>query len=78
MSKNRNVWVVTQENGWAVKKEGIEHPLSTHRTQSAAIEEARTIAQANHSELFIQGRDGRIRDRDSYGNDPFPPKDTKH
>lgn len=26
------------------------------------------------SELFIHGRNGRIRERDSYGNDQFPPK----
>jgi hypothetical protein len=78
MSKNQNIWVVTHSSGWAVKKEGIEQPVSTHKTQSAAIDEGRTIAQRNHSELFIQGRDGKIRDRDSYGNDPFPPRDTKH
>ena len=23
------------------------------------------------------GRDGRIRERDSYGNDPFPPRETR-
>ena len=26
------------------------------------------------SELFIHGKNGRIRERDSYGNDPFPPR----
>ncbi len=36
---------------------------------------AREIARNQESELIIQGRDGKIRDRDSYGNDPCPPKD---
>ena len=30
------------------------------------------------SEVVIHGTDGRIRDKDSYGNDPMPPKDTKN
>jgi hypothetical protein len=24
--------------------------------------------------LYIHGQDGRIRERNSYGNDPYPPK----
>jgi hypothetical protein len=26
----------------------------------------------------VHGRNGQIRDKDSYGNDPCPPKDTCH
>jgi len=32
------------------------------------------IAINQQSEMFIQGRDGQIRERNSYGDDPFPPK----
>ncbi|WP_268245296.1 DUF2188 domain-containing protein [Vulcaniibacterium thermophilum] len=32
------------------------------------------MAINQRSELFIQGRDGQIRERNSYGDDPFPPK----
>jgi len=28
--------------------------------------------------VVIHGRDGKIRDKDSYGNDPVPPKDKKN
>ncbi|MBS0155185.1 MAG: DUF2188 domain-containing protein [Nitrospira sp.] len=45
-----------------------------HETQREAIDRARTISQTQHSELFIHGRDGRIRERDSHGRDQFPPK----
>ena len=31
-------------------------------------------AKKSKSELFVHGRDGRIRERNSYGNDPYPPK----
>ena len=43
-------------------------------TQAEAIQRAREIARNQESELFIHGRDGRIRERDSFGNDPFPPR----
>ena len=31
-----------------------------------------------HSELVIHGINGKIRDKDSYGNDPHPPHDRKY
>ena len=43
-------------------------------TQKDAISYARNIAINNSSEVVIHGRDGKIRDKNSYGNDPFPPK----
>lgn len=39
-----------------------------------SIARAREIARNQESELFIHGKNGRIRERDSYGNDPHPPK----
>jgi uncharacterized protein DUF2188 len=32
------------------------------------------LARGNQSEHIVHGRDGRIRQRDSYGRDPFPPR----
>lgn len=73
MSK-RNQHVVPSEDGWAVRGAGSQRATSVHRTQSAAISAAREIARNQGSELVIHGRDGRIRERDSFGNDPFPPR----
>ena len=53
---------------------GSQRATSVHPTQQAAIDTAREIARKQSTELFIHGRDGRIRARDSYGNDPYPPK----
>ena len=39
---------------------------------------ARDIARNQRSEVVTHGRDGRIRSKDSYGNDPSPPKDREH
>ncbi|WDA42869.1 DUF2188 domain-containing protein [Erythrobacter sp. BLCC-B19] len=60
--------------GWAVKGEGNVKASSVHSTQSAAESAARRSAIRTGSEVFIHGRDGRIRERNTYGRDPFPPK----
>ncbi len=57
-------------NKWAVKSAGIDVYTSYHKTQAEAIDVARDIARKEKSELYIHGRDGKIRARDSYGNDP--------
>ena len=54
--------------------QGNSHDASHHRTQAEAIEADRGIAENSKSELVIHGRDGCIRDENSYGNDPYPPK----
>jgi hypothetical protein len=38
------------------------------------VEQGRKLAQRNKSELVIHKQDGKIGDRRSYGNDPFPPR----
>jgi len=72
MSGN-NVWVVNHPEGWAVKSEGSERAASVHTTQGDAIQAARDMAKRRESELIIQGENGQIRERNSYGKDPFPP-----
>lgn len=74
----KNVHVVPSGNGWAVKQEGRQSPISNHRTQSAAENAARPVARRNESELVIHRANGQIRDSDSYGRDPNPPTDRKH
>ncbi len=70
----RNQHVVPHEDGWAVRGAGSQRASSVHRTQHEAIDAGREVARNQKTELFIHGRDGRIRGRDSHGNDPFPPK----
>lgn len=74
----KNVHVVPDGNKWAVKPEGSKKPVSTHQTQKTAEDAGRKIARQNQGELVIHRPNGQIRDKDSYGNDPNPPKDTKH
>lgn len=76
MKKNQHV--VPAGDKWGVRGEGNSKLTSLHNKQYSAINSAREIAIRNKSEVVIHGRDGRIRDKDSYGNDPFPPRDKRH
>jgi hypothetical protein len=78
MGKKRDVHIVPHKDGWATKREGASRAGSIHRTQRDAIDRGRQQAIRNKTELVIHRQDGRIRDSDSYGNDPDPPKDRKH
>lgn len=71
---HKNQHVVSHPDGWAVCGEGNEKATSVHPTQREAIEVARDIARNQQSELLIHGENGQIRERNSYGNDPYPPK----
>jgi hypothetical protein len=70
----KNQYVVPTEDGWGVRGQGNSRLTSVSDNQAEAIEAAREIARNQQSELFILGRNGRIRERNSYGNDPFPPR----
>ncbi|MBP7791517.1 MAG: DUF2188 domain-containing protein [Candidatus Goldbacteria bacterium] len=64
-----NIWVTKQGNKWAVKKEGNKTPLSTHNKQSVAREKGIRQAKQNESEFILQNQHGKIREKNSYGND---------
>lgn len=66
--------VVPNGNKWSVRKAGAEKASGTFKTQQEAIHRAKTVAQNQGTELYIHGRDGRIRERNSYGSDSSPPK----
>lgn len=72
MGKNQHV--VPNGDKWAVKCEGNSKNTAICNTQQEAIDIARQISINQGSELFIHGRNGRIRERDSHSKDPFPPE----
>lgn len=74
MQRSKNVHVVPHEGHWDVIREGSSRPLSVHDEQDQAFEAGRAAAKRSHGELFLHGEDGRIRERNSYGNDPYPPE----
>ena len=62
------------DGGWDVKKGGASRTSGHFQTQKDAVDAARKISTNQRSELYIHGRDGRIRAKDSHGRDPHPPK----
>ena len=73
----KDIHVVPHKEGWATKKEGAQRVGVVADTQKAAIDRAREQAKRDRVEVVIHRKDGTIRDSDSYGNDPNPPKDKK-
>ena len=73
MGKNQHV-TPHPNGGWQVKGAGNSRATVRTATQKAAIPVAREIAKNKGGELFIHNKHGQIRERDSYGNDPYPPK----
>ena len=72
MGKSQHV--VPHDGKWAVRGAGNGRVTSIHDTQNEAFERAREIAIKQSAEVLIHGKNGQIRERNSYGNDPFPPE----
>jgi len=66
--------VVPKGDRWSVYKSGAAKASATFDTQKQAVRRATELAMNQKTELYIHGRDGRIRERNSYGSDPHPPK----
>jgi len=70
----KNQHVVPNGSNWAVRSTTSSKVTKVFSSQKEAISFAKNIAQNQETELFIHGRNGRIRERNSYGRDPFPPR----
>ena len=75
--RGKNQHVVKHSDGWAVKGAGNQKATKITPTQKEAIRTAENIARNQKSDTKIHGQDGKIRAGNSYGNDPFPPRDKK-
>lgn len=74
MPDTKNYWTSKSDEGWSVKKEGSTRASSNHSTQADAWTEARRLARGSGGEAFLKGENGKIRARNTYGKDPYPPK----
>ena len=61
------------DGGWQVKAAGAQRATVRTNTQQEAINIAKEFAINQGSELFIHNRQGQIRERNTYGPDPYPP-----
>ena len=76
MANKPSVHVEPRENGWAVVREGSERAASVHRTQAEAAKEGRDIARRDKTEFFLHAQDGRIREHNSYEEEPRPAEEA--
>lgn len=67
--------VPSSGGGWDSKKGGGIMSIKHFDRKDEAIIFTRKISQNQDSELVIHGKDGKIQQSDSHGNDPCPPKD---
>jgi hypothetical protein len=74
----KNQHVVPHNGGWAVKGAGNQKATIITKTQKEAESIAKEIAKNQHSELLVHRKDGRIRSKDSFGDDNCPPQDREH
>lgn len=65
--------VYRSHNQWAVRKENSKRDTVVVDNQQKAFDIARQSAINQGGEVFIHGRDGKIRERNTYKDDPYPP-----
>jgi hypothetical protein len=71
---SKRIHIVPRDAGWAARREDASRVGSIHATQAEAAGGTRSWATRERGEVIIHGRNGRVRDANSCGNDPFPPK----
>ncbi|MEY2567893.1 MAG: hypothetical protein QOE35_2422 [Actinomycetota bacterium] len=67
-----NVWVQPhpKDDRWQVRREGAKRASRVFDTQADAQAFGTRLAKRERVELIVAGRDGTVRDKHSYGNDP--------
>ncbi len=68
------VHTVPHGDGWANRREGSSRVSKEFDTKREAQDAGRDTARREHTEHVIHKKDGEIGEKNSYGNDPHPPK----
>ena len=63
-----------EDGKWKNRVQGNQRASSTHDRKADAQPAGRQMAKDRGVEHFIKNKDGKIGGRNSYGNDPHPPK----
>ena len=75
MPNPKNFWTQRREDGnWESKREGAERASKVTETQAEAWEYSKERARDTGGEAFLKNREGLIRERNTYGDDPYPPE----
>lgn len=74
MANGKDYWTTKHPEDWQVKGAGNSRATSVHDTQAEAWSEAKLRARETKSEAYLTGKNGQIRKRNTYGNDPHRSK----
>ncbi len=71
---NQHHVVPSPNGGWDVKKDKAERSSIHTKIKKDAVDRGREISRNQGTEFVIHNKDGKIAQKDSHGNDPYPPK----
>ncbi|ALE06928.1 hypothetical protein AL755_18115 [Arthrobacter sp. ERGS1:01] len=71
---NKGVETYHEDGKWKNRVQGNARASNTAETKQEAQAEGRRMAKQREVEHIIKNLDGKIGARNSYGNDPHPPK----
>ena len=77
MTKTTRHVVANPKGGWSVRQSGASRATRVFETQEDAVKFGKTVAKKERTELYVHRADGTIRQKDSYGADPMPPRDRR-
>ncbi|OLT39493.1 hypothetical protein BJF86_08790 [Serinicoccus sp. CNJ-927] len=72
--KKPGVETYREDGAWKNRVQGNQRASNTHGTKAEAQVKGREMARERGTEHLIKKMDGTIGERNSYGNDPHPPK----
>ena len=75
--KNDQHVVPNPKGGWSVLRSGAARATRVFDNKEDAVGFARRLAKKDSAEFYVHRRDGTIQERDSYGQNPFPPNDRR-
>lgn len=72
-----NIETYNDDGTWKSRRTGSSRPFSAGGTKADQQATGRAAAQRDQVEHTIKKLDGTIGEKNSYGNDPNPPKDKR-
>jgi len=57
------------DGDWKLRQDGAKRSVGLFDTQREAIERGKELAESARRDLVVHGESGRIRSKDSYGNE---------
>ena len=74
MAKNKLIHTVPRSGSWGNKSSGASGVAKVYPTKAEAQAAGRKTAISQKAKHIIHNKNGKIGARNSYGNDPHPPK----